>query len=144
MGTLNFSNVPEQDIEEAKKVAGRGYGGADGAVLLRIWHTAGGGLFVPVLETNVVPDPPVGEGPRGVSPAGSTADGSHGHQASAGRDMYVPTHWSGAGNGETRGNRGIYHPPPEHGRAIHCDPSYHRLVFGGGADSGNAPIQDMV
>ena len=27
---------------------------------------------------------------------------------------------------------------------MHCDPSYHGLVFGGRAESGNAPIQAMV
>ena len=27
---------------------------------------------------------------------------------------------------------------------MHCDPSYHGLVFGGGVEAGNAPIQAMV
>ena len=28
--------------------------------------------------------------------------------------------------------------------ALYCDPSYHGLVFGGGAEAGNAPIQAMM
>ena len=39
---------------------------------------------------------------------------------------------------------GIYQPPPEHGHTIHCDLSYHGLVSGSGAETGNAPIQAMV
>ena len=58
--------------------------------------------------------------------------------------MGVPTHWSGAGNGGTGGDRGIYHPPPEDGCAINCKPSYHGIVFGGGAEFGNAPIKEMM
>ena len=89
-------------------------------------------------------DPLVWENPRGVSPPCGTADGRHGTQTSSGGDVGVPTHWSGADNGGIGGDRGIYCPPPEHGRAIYCDPSYHRLMFGRGAESGNAPIQEMV
>ena len=58
--------------------------------------------------------------------------------------MGVPTYWSGADNGGIVGYRGIYCSPPEHGHAIHCDLSYHELVFCGGGDAGNAPIQEMV
>ena len=86
---------------------------------------------------------PVGEGYRGVSSPGGTSDGGHGPQTSAGRDVGVPTHWSGAENGGTVGYRGIYCPPPEHGRGIHCDPSYHGILFGGGKEDGGAPIQAM-
>ena len=77
------------------------------------------------------PDPLLGEGHREVSLTSGTADGGHGPQMSAGRYMGVPTHWGGVGNGVTGGYRGIYRPPPERGRAIHCDPSYHGLLFGG-------------
>ena len=58
--------------------------------------------------------------------------------------MSVPNHWGGAGNGGTGGDRGIYHPPLEQGLTIYCDLSYHGLVSGDGAESGNAPIQAMV
>ena len=92
----------------------------------------------------MVPDPPVGEVPRGVSPPGDTADGGHGTQTSALQDMGVPTNWSGVGDDGYRGYRVIYPLPQEHDRAIHCDLSYHGLVFGGGAESRNAPIQVMV
>ena len=88
--------------------------------------------------------PPIGELPRRVPPPGGTEDGGNGPQSSVVRDMGVTTHWSGANNGGIGINRGIHRPPPEHGRAIHCDPSYHGLVFGGGADARNAPIHVMV
>ena len=88
--------------------------------------------------------PPVGEIPREVSPPCGTAGGGHGPQTSAGREVSVHTHWGGAGNGGTGGDWGIYCPPPEHGRTIHCYSYYHGLVFGGGAEDGNAPIQAMV
>ena len=39
---------------------------------------------------------------------------------------------------------GIYCPPPEHGRAIHCDLSYHKIVFGGRVETINAPIQAIM
>ena len=58
--------------------------------------------------------------------------------------MGVPTHCNGSGNGGTGGGRGKYLPPPEHVCAIHCNPSHHGVVFGSGAESGNAPIQAMV
>ena len=58
--------------------------------------------------------------------------------------MGVYTHWGGASNGGTGGDRGVYQPPPEHGRTIHCEPFYHGLVSGGGEESGNAPIQEMM
>ena len=79
------------------------------------------------------PETPVGEVPSGVLPLGVMEDGGHGPQTSSGRDMGVPTHWSGAGNGDNEVDWGIYRPPPEHGRAIHCDPYYNGLVFGGRA-----------
>ena len=46
--------MPTQDGEEAKEVAGQGDVGADGVGFIGVWYTAGGGLFVPVLVTNVV------------------------------------------------------------------------------------------
>ena len=72
------------------------------------------------------------------------ADGGHGPQTSAGREVVVTTHWSGASNDGVGGDQGIYCLPPELGRTIHFDPSYHRLVFHDGADAGNAPIQEMM
>ena len=90
------------------------------------------------------PDTPVGEGPRGFSPPGGMADGWHGPQMPAGRDVGVPIHWSSAENDGTGGDRGIYLPPPEHGCTINFDLSYHGLMFGGVAESGNAPLQEMV
>ena len=92
----------------------------------------------------MVPGPPVVEGPCRVLPPVRTVDGGHGPQTSAGRDVGVPTHWSGADNGGTGKYWGIYLPLPEHGCAIRYDPSYRGLVFGGGAENGNAPIQAMV
>ena len=46
--------------------------------------------------------------------------------------------------GGTRGDQGLYRLPSEHSHTINCNPSYHGLVFGSGAESGNAPIQGMV
>ena len=43
-----------RDGEEAKEVAGRRYVGADGDGLIGVCYTADDGIFVPVLETNVV------------------------------------------------------------------------------------------
>ena len=71
-------------------------------------------------------------------------DVRHGPQTSAVQYVGVPTHWSGAGNSQNGGDRGIYHPLPEHGREIHYNQSYHRILFCGGAEAGNAPIQAMV
>ena len=75
---------------------------------------------------------------------GGTAGGGYGTQTLAGWEVGVPTHWSGAGNGGIGGDRDIYFLSPEHSHAINCDPYYHGLVFGGGADTGNAPTQAMV
>ena len=88
--------------------------------------------------------PPVGEIPRGVTPPGGAVYGSHGPQTSVVQDMGVPTHWGGAINGGTGGDWGIYRLLPEHGCAIHSDPSYHGLVSSSGAEVGNAPVQAMV
>ena len=87
---------------------------------------------------------PVREGPCRFSPPGGTADRGHGPQTSDGRYVGVTTHWSGAVNFGTGEDRGIYHPPQEHGCAIHFDSTYNVLVFGGGAEAGNSPIQEMV
>ena len=89
------------------------------------------------------PDPPVGEGPRGVSPPGGMADGGHGTQTAVIRDVGVTIHWSGAGNGGIGGDQDIYRPQPDHGRVIYCNPSYHGLLLVGGADAWNGPIQDF-
>ena len=89
-------------------------------------------------------DPPVGEGPRGVSPPGVEADGGHGTQTSTGWDMGVPTHWCGAVNVGAGLDWCVYLLPPEHGCTIHFDSSYHVLVYGGTAEDGNEPIQVMV
>ena len=104
----------------------------------------GGSISAPVWVRGVGPDPQVGEIPQGVSSPGGASDGGNGNQTLAGRDVGIPTHWSGAVNGGTGGDRGIYLPPPEHGRAIQCEPSYHGIVFGGRSEAGNAPIQVMV
>ena len=53
-GASDFRNVPAQDGEEATEVGGLGYVGADGKILIGVWDTADGGLFVPLLWTNVV------------------------------------------------------------------------------------------
>ena len=90
------------------------------------------------------PDPLVGEGPLGVSPPGSTTDGSHGPQPSSRQDLGVTTHLSGAGNSGTRVDQGIYQRPPEHVCTINLDPSNHILVFGRGSESGGVPIQAMM
>ena len=58
-----------------------------------------------------------------------------------GWDMGVYTHWGGAGTGGDGGYRGVYYPPPEHGCTVHCDLSYHGIVYDGGAESGTALIQ---
>ena len=79
-----------------------------------------------------------------MSTPGGVEYGGNGTQTSEVWDVGVPTHWSGAGNGGTGGDRGLYRPLSEHGCAIHCDPSYHGLVFGGGAESRNLPIWVMV
>ena len=42
--------------------------------------------------------------------------------------MGVPTHWGVTGNGGDGGDQGIYRLPPEHGRAINCDPYYHGIL----------------
>ena len=58
--------------------------------------------------------------------------------------MSVPTNWGVTGNGETGRDWGIYHQTLDHGCAVHFKPSYHGLVFDGGVESGNVPIQAMV
>ena len=54
MGTPDFSNATERDVEEAKEIADRGYGGADGVGILGVWYTADRGIFVLVTGMNVV------------------------------------------------------------------------------------------
>ena len=85
-------------------------------------------------------EPPVVEGPSGVSPPGGTVDSRNGPQTSTGRDVGVSTHLDGAVNGGTGLYQMIYCAPPEHGCTIHFDQSYHGLVSSGGVESRNAPI----
>ena len=42
-----------RDGEEAKDVAGRGDVGSDGEGIIGVWDTVDGGLFIPVLRTNI-------------------------------------------------------------------------------------------
>ena len=58
--------------------------------------------------------------------------------------MVVSNQWGGAGNGGTGVDWGIYLPPPEHVRTVHCGSSYPGLASGGRAEDGNALIQAMV
>ena len=99
-----------------------------------------GRFYVSVVQA----DPPVEEIPPGVSPPSGAADGGHGPQTLTVWDMGVPTHWGGAGNIVTEGDRCIYHLSSEHVRTINFDYSYHGLVSGGVAEAGNEPIQAMV
>ena len=46
--------MPAQDVDKLKEVSGRGDGGAYGAVILGLWDTTDGSLFVLVIGTNVV------------------------------------------------------------------------------------------
>ena len=76
-----------------------------------------------------------------VSPPGGAAVANHGPQTSVGQEVGIPTHWGSSVNSGAVGDWSIYRPLPEHVREINCDLSYHELVFGGGAEAGNAPIQ---
>ena len=58
--------------------------------------------------------------------------------------VYPPTHWGGSDKEDTRGDQGIYRPPPEYSRTIHCVLTYHGFGSGGGEEAGNVPIQSMV
>ena len=58
--------------------------------------------------------------------------------------MGVHTHWGGSDNGRTRGDRGKYRPPPQHGCAIHCNLYYHGILSVIRAEAGNAPIDARV
>ena len=91
----------------------------------------------------MISDPLAGESPQGVLPLGGAADGWHGNQTSEGWDVGVPTHWGRAGNAGTGVDKVLYCLLPEHCHAIHCDTNNHGIVFGGGAESKNAPIQVM-
>ena len=92
----------------------------------------------------MVTDSQVGEPPQGFPPPGSAADGRQGAQTSTGWDMGVYTHWGGAGIGGAGGDWGVYHPPLEQSCTVHCNLSYHGLMSGGGAESGNTHIHAMV
>ena len=70
--------------------------------------------------------------------------GGYGTHTSRGWDMGVPTHWCGAGNGGTVGDRGINLPLPEYGRTLNCDSSYHRHVSDSGTEARYVTIQEMV
>ena len=54
LGTPDFRNVPVRDGEEAKEVSDKVDGGSDETGILGVWYTADGGIFIPVLGTNVV------------------------------------------------------------------------------------------
>ena len=58
--------------------------------------------------------------------------------------MGISIHGGGAGNDGTIRDQGVYLPPPEHGRTIHCDSSYHGIVSGSGAEAGGAALAEMV
>ena len=107
-----------------------------------------GRFYVAVVQAvgvqDVGTDPLSVENPRGCPPLGGTSDDGHGPQKSTGWDMGVLTHWGGAGNGGSGQYQGVYLPPPEHGRTVHCNSYYHVLVSGGGAEAGTTYIQAMV
>ena len=63
---------------------------------------------------------------------------------SDGQDLGVPARWNSDGSGWTGVDQGIYLPQPEHSYVIKFDPSYCGILFGGGVESENAPIQAMV
>ena len=54
MGAPDLSDVLAQDGEEEIEVVCWGDGGTDGEDLFGIWDTTDGGLFVPLIGTNVV------------------------------------------------------------------------------------------
>ena len=58
--------------------------------------------------------------------------------------MGIYNHWGGAGDSGTRRYQGVYCPSLEHGRTIHCESSYHRLVSGGGEEAGDEYLTDMA
>ena len=89
-------------------------------------------------------DPPVGEIPQGFSPPVGEGDDGNGPQMSTAWDMGVYTHQDGAENGGAGGDRGVYCLMLEHGRTVHCDLSYHRILYGGRAELRTTPIQAMV
>ena len=82
--------------------------------------------------------------PREFPPPVSKADGGHGHQISTGWDMGVTTHWGSTGDGGAIWYWGVYQPLPEHSRIVHRNSSYHVIVSGSEAESGTAPIQEML
>ena len=47
--------------------------------------------------------------------------------------MIVPTNWGNSDNGGVVLYQGVYGPPPENGRTVHCDLYYRVLVSDGGA-----------
>ena len=58
--------------------------------------------------------------------------------------MDVYTHWGGAGNGAAGVNWGVYRPPTEQGRTVHCNSYYHGIFSRSRAEARTAPIQAMV
>ena len=51
---------------------------------------------------------------------------------------------NGDGNGGGGEYCGVYRLIPEHGCTVHCSSAYLGIVYGGGEESGNAFIQEMV
>ena len=89
-------------------------------------------------------DPPAGEGPHGLPPPGGPADGEHGPQTPIEREMDISDHWGGAGDSGTIRDQGLNRPPLEHIRTIHCDSSYHGLMFVGGSEAGDVALVEIV
>ena len=58
--------------------------------------------------------------------------------------MDVPTYCGSARNGGAGKYWSVYPPPPEQGFTIHCNSYYHRLVYGGGGEGGNATLVEML
>ena len=68
----------------------------------------------------------------------------HGTQTSTVWAMGVPTHFPGGGNSGAGLDRGVYRPPPEHGCTIHCNSSYHDLMYSGKAEYVTETIKSIV
>ena len=76
----------------------------------------------------------------GDPPAGEV----HGNWTPIEREMDISNHWHRAGNDGNRRDQGVYRPSQKHGFTIHCDSYYHGLVSGGGAESGDVALAEMV
>ena len=89
-------------------------------------------------------EPPAGESPHRLPPPGRPADVRHGPLTPIDPDMGISTIWGGSGNGGTRRDQGVYCPPQEHGRKIHCNLSQHGLVSCGRAEARDKALVEMV